>query len=115
LSKSESRIYCPDGDGFYVNYDSKCKEYHVCLFTDTEFANAQFLSCPPGLAFDKDLKACNFKEMVKCKKTKSFNQPTNSHSNKYPCKADRFFLIENSNCEKYYLCAFSYDFIHLLI
>lgn len=84
LTDAQKKSICPDGDGFYVNYESKCKDYYVCVFTDTDNANAQYLSCPEGLAFDKGLKACNFVDRVKCKGSRRKHKPIENSSNK-PC------------------------------
>jgi len=114
LSKEEIETLCFNGDGFYPDYESNCNQYYVCLFTEqnTEHANIRYLNCPGNLQFDMKLKACNFPGQVECQKTSA--KKIERKTTKSPEKAlrvcphgDALYLIENSNCKKYYMCAFS--------
>ena len=98
--KFDSLEKCPNGDGFYTDFESECTEYHICIFSGTPDENVQYLKCPHNLAFDLNLKACNFKSMVKCEKLLQ-NKPSNK------CKSDGIFIKKNSGCKKYFFCAFS--------
>ncbi len=117
LSVEEIEAICPDGDGHYSDFESDCDQYYVCSFThNIEHVNIKYLKCPENLKFDSILKTCNFADQVKCEKMgrKKIIKVTTNDDNNYSgqdkrncSNGDALYLIENTNCKKYYLCAFS--------
>lgn len=109
-STDDINNYCPNGDGYYPNYNSDCVEYHVCVHTGNEEANVQFLTCPDNLKFDAKLRACNFASRVDCKpkrRVRTTKSPVANRSDRSCLRGDNLYPVEDSGCRKYYLCAFS--------
>ena len=57
---------CPNGDGYYQDISSGCKNYYICAFTNTIRPLIQYYSCDTGLLFDNVILACNTASAVKC-------------------------------------------------
>ena len=47
-------------------YKDNCLNYYRCVFSGTRNEMTTFFNCPDGLAFDSEINACNFPELVKC-------------------------------------------------
>ncbi len=57
---------CKNGDGYYQDVASGCKNYIICAFTATLRPIIKVLSCADGLLFDIDTMGCNYASLVKC-------------------------------------------------
>ena len=57
---------CPQDGVFYPNYSTGCQKFYVCAYTGTQYEKITDYSCPPGLLFDPQMKACNYAHLVSC-------------------------------------------------
>lgn len=50
---------CINGNGFYEDPTSNCRNFFLCVFTGTPSAKVYTYTCPDDLLFDTVTKACN--------------------------------------------------------
>ena len=62
-TKNPNNADCPNGDGFYADVASNCKDYYLCIY---QGSSKMKYSCPQGLLFDMNSKSCNFPNAVTC-------------------------------------------------
>lgn len=65
-TKDNSNDKCPNGDGYYADKETSCRNFYYCLYTGTSNAIIYQFTCPAGLLFDQKLKICNYPNVVVC-------------------------------------------------
>ncbi|KAJ2946523.1 hypothetical protein O0L34_g12577 [Tuta absoluta] len=59
IHEAQPNDQCPHQNGFFAMRDGDCSRYIHC-----EYGLASIMQCPPGLAFNDDLSACDWPENV---------------------------------------------------
>jgi len=58
---------CKNGDGYFADFESGCRNYYICQFTGTSYESVISQTCPSGLLFDNINKVCNYTNLVTCR------------------------------------------------
>jgi hypothetical protein len=65
-TKTPSGGICVNGDGYYPDYTSGCKNFFQCVHTGLDIAQIYTIPCPTGTLFDKNYGVCNWEAQVTC-------------------------------------------------
>ncbi|RMZ96005.1 chitotriosidase-1 isoform X1 [Brachionus plicatilis] len=61
-----NEVICYNKDGYYPDVKFGCRRFYICSFSGTKYQRIDYINCPIGTLFDKNLNVCNHQNLVKC-------------------------------------------------